>query len=246
MRKILSYILTPVYLFIFAFLLLFFHPIQVICYNLFGYKAQKKSVDVLNFFLLYSLIILGCRISFRGIQKIPKGHPLIIISNHQGSLDVPPIVWGFRKFYPKFVSKIELAKNLPSISYNLKIGNSALIDRKNRAQALEEIQKLGEHIEKNNYSAVIFPEGTRSKTGKVKRFSVGGISTLLNTAPSAIIIPFVINGSSKLEPKKLFPLRFGTKLTYTALDPIYPKEMKPEEAAKTAEMVIKKHLNQYK
>ncbi len=71
MRKILSVILTPLYLLIFALLLLIFHPIQVFTRWIWGYPVRKKVVDVLNFGLLYSLWILGTKITFRGFEKIP-------------------------------------------------------------------------------------------------------------------------------------------------------------------------------
>ena len=47
-----------------------------------------------------------------------------------------------RKWHPKFISKKELGKGIPSVSYNLKYGGSALIDRKDPKQALPEIKKV--------------------------------------------------------------------------------------------------------
>ena len=244
MRTILSYLLTPVYLLFFTLLLLIFHPVQVVCRFVGGYPLRKKSVDVLNFLLLYSLVILGACIRFRGFDKLPQGRPFIIVSNHQSTFDIPPIVWGFRKSHPKFVSKKELGKGIPSISYNLRHGGSALIDRKNGRQAIVEISKLGKHIEKEKYCASIFPEGTRSKTGKVKSFQSPGIASLLKAAPSACLVPFVIDGNSQLMAKGYFPLQFGTKLTYTVLDPIEPAGRDVQDLTQEIEMKIKQQLGQ--
>jgi 1-acyl-sn-glycerol-3-phosphate acyltransferase len=244
MKTILSYLLTPVYLLVFGLLLVFFHPIQVVCRYVGGYELRKKSVDILNWLLLYSLTILGARIRFRGFGKLPQNRPFIIVSNHQSTFDIPPIVWGFRKHHPKFVSKKELGKGIPSISYNLRHGGSALIDRKNGRQSLVEISKLGKHIEKENYCASIFPEGTRSKTGKVKRFQSPGIGMLLKSAPSACIVPFVIDGNSRLMAKGYFPLQFGTKLEYTVLDPIEPAGRDVAGLTAEIEQKIKQQLGQ--
>lgn len=242
MKTVLSYLLTPVYLLLFGLLLLVFHPVQVVCRYLGGYKLRKKSVDVLNWLLLYSLTILGARIRFRGFEKLPLGRPLIIVSNHQSTFDIPPIVWGFRKHHPKFVSKKELGRGIPSISYNLRWGGSALIDRKNGRQSIVEISKLGKHIEHEGYSASIFPEGTRSKTGQVKRFQSPGVAALLKGAPSACIVPFVIDGNSRLMAKGYFPLGFGVKLNYTVLDPIEPAGRSAQELTDEVEQTIRQFL----
>lgn len=244
MKKILAYLLSPIYMAVFGLLLVIFHPIQVVCRHLWGYEVRKKSVDILNFLLLKSLCIVGCRIRFRGFEKLPQGRPLIIVSNHQSTMDIPPIVWGFRKHHPKFISKIELGKGIPSISYNLRHGGSALIDRKNKGQSIKEIITLGRHIEEKKYAASIFPEGTRSKNGKVKSFQEGGIHTLLKVAPSSIIVPFVIDGNAALMGKSYFPMGFGLTLKYTVLDPIEPAGMSAKEIAETCETRIKQELGQ--
>lgn len=243
MKSVLSYLLSPLYLLIFFGTLLLFHPIQVVCRWMGGYKLRKKSVDIMNFILVYGLTILGSRIRFKGFDLLPKDRPFIIVSNHQSTLDIPPIVIGFRKHHPKFVSKIELGKGIPSISYNLRHGGSALIDRKNPRQSITEIMKLGKHIEKENYCASIFPEGTRSKNGEVKRFQHAGIASLLKYSPSALIVPFVIDGNSELMKKGYFPMAFGTKLTYTVLPVIDPTGCDLKELTAEIEMKIKTHLN---
>ncbi len=244
MKKILSYLLTPVYLFVFGALLVIFHPIQVITRWIWGYPVRKKTVDVLNFGLLYSLKIMGAKITFRGFEKLPQNRPIIIVANHQSTFDIPPIVVGFRKNHPKFISKIELGKGIPSISYNLRHGGSVLIDRKNKSQSVKDILMLGKHIEQNNYAACIFPEGTRSKDGRIKTFMPAGIASLIRTAPSALIVPFVIDGNSKLMEKGYFPLKFGVHLKYTVLDPIEPKGMDSTELTQLIEDRIRKQLGQ--
>jgi 1-acyl-sn-glycerol-3-phosphate acyltransferase len=242
--KILSYIWSPIYLLIFGLALLVFHPVQMVCRWIGGYQLRKKSVDVLNFILVYGQVVLGSRIRFKGFDLLPQNRPFIIVSNHQSTLDIPPIVWGFRKHHPKFVSKIELGKGIPSISYNLRHGGSALIDRKNPRQSITEIMKLGKHIEKENYSASIFPEGTRSKDGKVKHFQHAGIASLLRYSPSALIVPFVIDGNNRIMQKGYYPLSLGVRLTYTVLAPIDPAGRDPKELTEEIELKIKKELGQ--
>jgi 1-acyl-sn-glycerol-3-phosphate acyltransferase len=244
MKKILSVIFTPVYLVIFAFLLLLFHPIQVVTNWIWGYPVRKRVVDILNFGLLYGSRILGTRITFRGFEKVPHNRPVIIVSNHQGTLDIPPVVVGFRKNHPKFISKIELGKGIPSVSYNLRHGGSVLIDRKNRSQSVKDILLLGKHIEAHNYAACIFPEGTRSKDGQVKTFQPAGIASLVRTSPSAVIVPFAIDGNFELMKNGYFPMTFGCHLKFTALDPIEPNGWDINELTQHIENKIKMELGQ--
>ncbi|MFA5328437.1 MAG: lysophospholipid acyltransferase family protein [Prolixibacteraceae bacterium] len=244
MKKILSYLLTPVYLIVFGLLLIIFHPIQMVTRWIWGYPVRKKAVDVLNYGLLYSLWILGTRITFRGLEKIPQGRPLIIVANHQTTIDIPAVIVGFRKNHPKFISKVELGKWIPSISYNLRHGGSVLIDRKNPRQAVKDILTLGKHIEENNYAACIFPEGTRTRDGKVKQFMSAGIASLYKTSPSALIVPFAIDGNYELMKHGYFPMTLGVHLKLTVFDPIEPKGKDMNEITQSIEDMIRKELGQ--
>ncbi len=224
LKTVLSYILTTVYLVVFGSLILLFHPLQVISHALFGTKPHKSIVDYLSFLLIRSLILLGVRYKLFGKIDVPANRPVIIVSNHQSMFDIPAVIWSLRKLHPRFVSKKELGKGIPSISYNLRKSQAALIDRKDREQSIAEIERLGHLIQKEKSAACIFPEGTRSKTGKLRRFNSAGVEAMLKTAPDAVILPFVIDGHAKLQAKGFFPLNCCMKLQYTILPTIDPKE----------------------
>ncbi|TCO09235.1 1-acyl-sn-glycerol-3-phosphate acyltransferase [Natronoflexus pectinivorans] len=233
MRLVAGYIFTPVYYLAFGLLLVIFHPVQVIARKLGGYHAHLKSVNVLNGLIMMMMRIIGARVRYHGLEKLPDNRPLIVASNHQSMFDISAFINGFKKFHPKFVSKIELASGIPSISYNLKHSGSALIDRKNGSQSIKEIIRLGRMIEKNNYAVCIFPEGTRSRTGKLRKFQSAGVKSLLKAAPSSLLIPFAIDGHTELMDKGYFPLKFGVEINYTVLDPIEPGNL-------DAEMLVEK------
>ena len=193
MLKLLSYPLTVIYYALFLLTLVIFHPIQWVCFNVFGYQTHKLSVDVLQLCLMRCANILGTRFTFTNIHNIDTNQPLIIVANHQSFHDIYPLTWYMRKYHPKFISKIELGKGIPSVSYNLRHGGAALIDRKNPRQSLPALMKFGEYIESNKRSAVIFPEGTRSKNGVPKPFQTKGLEILIKKIPSALIVPISIN-----------------------------------------------------
>lgn len=220
MQKLLSYPLSALYLLCFGLTLVVFHPVQWVCLNLFGYEAHKRSVSWLNLCLMRCTHLLGTRYRFEPAPEMPGEGPLIIVANHQSMYDIPPIIWHLRKYHPKFVSKKELGKGIPSVSFNLRHGGSVLIDRKDRHQALQAIKGLGDYIEATGRSAVIFPEGTRSKTGHPKPFRTIGLKALIARAPSAAILPVSINNSWKMLRFGKFPYGLGTCIRITVHPPI--------------------------
>lgn len=238
MQKIISYPLSVIYYLCFGLCLVIFHPIQWICFNVFGYQAHKKSVDYLNFFLVRCTNILGTSYRFDNLNSIPKNVPLIVVANHQSMYDIIAIIWYMRRFHCKFVSKKELGSGIPSVSYNLRHGGSVLIDRKDPKQAIPTIKGLSEYIEKNTRSAVIFPEGTRSRTGKPKEFAQSGLKILCKYAPSAYVVPITINNSWKMVRYGTFPMGLGNRLTFTIHEPMAVKDYAFEELSKKTEAAI--------
>ncbi len=220
MKKILSYPFSILAYLWFLFFICFFHPIQWLCFNLFGYQSHKKSVDIMNFFLIRTLYFIFSDYKVENKQVIPKGKPIIFVANHQGLFDIIGLAWLLREFHPKFVSKIELGKGIPSVSYNLQHGGSVLIDRKDPRQALPELKKMGEYIENNSRSTVIFPEGTRTRNGQPKPFASNGLKILCKYAPDAWVVPVTINNSWKIFRYGNFPLGMGNKLRFTVHPPI--------------------------
>lgn len=220
MRKLLAYPLNLLFLISFGLLLVIFHPIQWICLKVFGYNAHKKSVSLLNLGIMGCTLLLGTRYTFKNPHSIPAGRPLILVSNHQSMFDIPPIIWYMRRHHPKFVSKIELGKGIPSVSYNLRHGGSVLIDRKDSKQALREITKLGHYIEEHKRTAVIFPEGTRSRTGHPKKFQPLGLKILIKNSPNALLAGISINNSWKLMRWGKFPYGIGQHLIFELHPPM--------------------------
>ncbi|GAA4110885.1 hypothetical protein GCM10022393_08230 [Aquimarina addita] len=149
--------------------------------------------------------------------------------------DVPLISWYLHKHKPKFISKIELGKGIPSISFNLRHGEHVLIDRKNPKQAIPALSKFGKHIAVNGYAAVIFPEGTRSKDGRPKEFAHTGLKLLFKNAPEALLVPLTINNSWKLVRFGNFPMGVGIQLTLEVQKPMEIKDYDTNELLETLE-----------
>ncbi len=196
----------------------------------------------MNWFLIKSLLILGIRVKVENKQNLPEDTTLIFVANHQSTFDIPPIIWYFRKHYPKFVSKKELGKGIPSISFNLKHGGAALIDRKDSRQALTELASFSKRINKNKWSAAIFPEGTRSRTGKPKSFSVNGLKMITKYNPEAYIVPLTINNSWKVFKYGKFPLGLGSPIKIKTHQPIKIDSLPFDELIANVETTIKESI----
>lgn len=238
MIKILAYPLSLIYFLFFGLNLLIFHPIQWVCFNVFGYQAHKKSVDYLNLCLVRCLHLLGTRVTFKNPHPISKNVPVIIVANHQSMSDIPSIIWFMRKYHAKFISKKELGKGIPSVSYNLRHGGSVLIDRKKPFKSVTAIENFAKRIEKNNWAAVIFPEGTRSRTGKPKSFKTKGLNTLINHMPNAFIVPITINNSWKTLRYGKFPMGIGAHIKFEVHEPLRVSDFDADELIKQVEQTI--------
>ena len=240
--KILSYLLSPIFAFVFVLLLVIFHPFQWLAYNLFGAKAHEKVVALLNLCLMRSMLIIGVAVRLKNEHKLPENTSLIFVSNHQATFDIPPIGWYFREQNPKFVSKIELGKGIPSISYNLRKGGAALINRKDPKQAIGELIEFAKRVNKNNWGAAIFPEGTRSRNGEPKKFATNGLKVITKFNKEGYVVPLTINNSWKVFKYGKFPFGLGSPITITTHKPIKIDSMPFNELMEKTESVIKEHI----
>lgn len=217
MKILFSYLLTPLFFLFFGLTLAIFHIVQVIARNIFGNKAHDKSVAILNYCLMKCTLLLGTSVKFKGFNNIPTDRPLLIVSNHQSMWDIPPVIWIMRKNHPKYIAKASLAKFIPSISYNLKYGGSISIDRKDREGSISKIKEFAAFIKKENFSICIYPEGTRSRDGKVKEFKTSGLESILEIIPDILVAPIAIKNTGKIDNMGKFNKNIGIKTSFTLL-----------------------------
>lgn len=209
--RALDWLFTVPFLLSFGLTLAVFDPLQRIA-RLFGSRPHEIVVGALQVCLVWVLRICGTRIEVERSPEVKPQTPYIVVANHQSMFDVP--IFGALLFsnFPKYVSKRELARWIPSISYNLRRGGNVIIDRGDSAQALPAIRALGERLRLRGVSAVIFPEGTRARQGVLGRFRPRGTLELLKAAPDLSVVPVVIDESWKLLRHNLCPVPFGTRV----------------------------------
>jgi 1-acyl-sn-glycerol-3-phosphate acyltransferase len=240
--SILEFILFP--FFILAFLgtlILFDIIIKIISFT---FPKGKEWVALwFNTFVLYSLKVVGTRLSVIGQEHLPPSGPCIIISNHQSMFDIPSIHVTCRKLLPRFVAKKELGKGTPGVSACLRISDAALIDRSDATQALREIKRFGKFIKETSTSGVIFPEGTRARFHTPRAFKTRGVNTLIKETAPIWIVPITIQNSWKLQARKFGPLPIGVNIILNIHPPHFIKNADhSEETILKVEQEIKSLL----
>jgi 1-acyl-sn-glycerol-3-phosphate acyltransferase len=237
-RRAVDWAFTVPFLIVFGLVLGIFDPLQRIA-RIFGPRPHEIVVGLLQRSLVGAFRICGTRLEVERSGAVESWTPYLVISNHQSMFDVP--IFGALLFsnFPKYVAKRELARWIPSISYNLRRGGNAVIDRRDRDQAVAAIRALAAEVERRKVSAVIFPEGTRARRGEVGPFKARGTLELLRAAPNTAVLPVTIDGSWRLLQHNLTPVPFGVRVRVSIAAPIgrHPDE-DPEALMRRAERQI--------
>jgi 1-acyl-sn-glycerol-3-phosphate acyltransferase len=223
--RLIDWLVTPPFLLAFGATLLLFDPPQRVA-RLFGQRPQEVVAGWLQIALVWVFGLAGTRLILERDPATREGAAYLVIANHQSLFDIPILGAVLFRNFPKYISKREIAKWIPSISYNLRRGGNAIIDRSDREGATRAIRELGAQVRERGVSAVIYPEGTRSRDGKLGPFKPAGVLALLDEAPDVPVVPVAIDQSWRLLRFKLFPIPFGTRVRLRVGAPI---ERRPDE-----------------
>ena len=151
------------------------------------------------------LFISGVKAKVIGLENIDKNHSYIIISNHQSYFDIPVIVGCF-PLSVRMLAKKELFR-IPIFGWSIYIAGHISLDRGKGKKAFKSLKKASEKIRKKKFSIVVYPEGTRSPDGEVKRFKKGGFRLALES--KLPLLPVSIIGSRDVMPKHSFRVNKG-------------------------------------
>lgn len=164
----------------------------------------------------------GSKIMVTGEENLPEG-AVLYISNHQSNFDIP-IFMSYIKKPKAFIAKIETAK-IPFVASWMKLMKCVFMDRKDIRQSVEAINKGTEFL-KQGYSMVIFPEGTRSRDGKMGEFKAGSFKLAVKSGVP--IVPVVIKGSFDIMGKDSIIIK-PAKVQLEILKPIETSSLSKEE-----------------
>jgi 1-acyl-sn-glycerol-3-phosphate acyltransferase len=147
----------------------------------------------------------GVRVIVQGQEKIAQGTTYVFLSNHQGNFDGPVLIHAIPRDLRALIKK-EMMR-LPILSLVLRHVQFVPIERLNPKKAQEGIE-MGARLLKEGKSFLAFPEGTRSRAGRLGEFKKGGfIMAILAQVP---IIPVSILDSAKIQPPGKYGIRPGS------------------------------------
>ncbi len=188
-------------LFLFISVLSFLALVSVIL------DRSHKSYHLLAKIFSYGIFkIAGIKLKTVGLDNFNHDAVYIFVSNHSSLFDIPALQFSIPNKIG-IVFKKELAK-IPLFGWQLKLGPYIMIDRQNPEKALKSIKEARQKMIKKRISAVVFPEGTRSRTGEIQQFKRGAF--YLAVKSGFPIIPVSISGTFELLPKGKFDIKGGT------------------------------------
>lgn len=211
----------------------------------FSLRGFEYVMAALQRTLMNCFRICGTKIVVERSAAIQPHAGYAIISNHQSMFDIVLIGGLLFTNFPKYVAKKELGRGLPSISLNLRHGGNAVIDRKDRQQAVEIITEMARTAQRRNVSVAIFPEGTRSRDGRLQKFKRAGSQALLQGADELPVVPVAVDGAWRLLAHNLRPVPFGTTVRVRFGDPIERTSGDSAVVAKQAEAWIGDTLDEW-
>jgi 1-acyl-sn-glycerol-3-phosphate acyltransferase len=195
------------YLLKFSLFLLVTVPVAVLIILLGLFDAHGKRVYRINQFWTWVILRLG-GVSLRvvGLDNIDPRRQYVFMVNHQSNVDIPVLVQSLVNFQLRWIAKKELLW-IPLFGWAMWATKHITVDRADRFDAVKSLARAKERIAAG-ISIVVFPEGTRSRDGNLRRFKKGGF--LLAAQTNTPIVPVTINGSRTLLPAGAWQLRPGT------------------------------------
>jgi 1-acyl-sn-glycerol-3-phosphate acyltransferase len=168
------------------------------------------------------LWVAGARLEVEGVEHLDAGRPTLYASNHQSTLDIPALFTAL-PVNLRFVAKEQL-RWVPFIGWYLQLTGHIIVDRSNRSRAIASLERAARRISLRRLSLIVFPEGTRSRDGRILPFKRGPFGLALKA--QLPVVPVTIEGSAAIMPWRswritpgVIRVRIGPPLDVRSFDP---------------------------
>ena len=195
------------------------------------FDPRRKLLHLFTCFWasLYTWLNPLWRVTVRGRELFRSDQTYVMVANHLSLLDIL-VLFRLRKHFT-WVSKLENFK-VPVIGWNMRLNHYVELRRGDRA-SVQQMLATCERELRGGTSVMIFPEGTRSRSGALQPFKAGAFDLALTTGLP--ILPVVFEGTSLALPKRGFVLRGRHRITMTVLEPIHPTTFADLDAEQLAQ-----------
>ena len=173
----------------------------------------------------------GCRVEVAGLDNLITGAGQIIVSNHQSGFDIYSLT-AFLPVQIRWIAKKELF-HLPFMGWGMRAARYIPIDRENPRKAVKSLSRAAECVSRG-FSPVIFPEGTRTRDGKLGEFKKGTL--FIARKGRHTITPVTIAGTFSIMRKNSLRLH-PRSVRITVSPPIPYEEMKEKGEKKVLEEI---------
>ena len=178
------------------------HGIAAILAGIFRVKSRRVYDWGTQDWARWNLWAAGTPLDVQGMERVPRGTPVVYASNHSSMFDI----WALSLVLPgstRFVAKHELTR-VPVMGPAMLRAGHVTIDRFNRKRAFEAYERAAATI-KSGISTIVFPEGTRSRTGELLPFKNAPFG--LAIAAQVPIVPVYVHNTFQIMPKGAWRLR---------------------------------------
>lgn len=198
--------------------------------------AFDRRLRILHLFTcfwasLYTWLNPGWPVTLKGTEKLDSNLPTVMVANHLSLLDIIVVFRLFTHF--KWVSKAENF-HVPLIGWNMRLNRYIPLRRGDKSGVVQMMKQCRRSLAEGN-SVCIFPEGTRSPDGRMRRFKVGAFDLAVQSQTP--IQPLVIQGTSQALPKRGFKLQGRHPISVEVLDLIPPEQFGDKTSDELAEEV---------
>ena len=173
-----------------VFWTVFFSSI-ILLYFPFDFTGGRFLNNLIRVWAKLIFASVGIKVKINGLSNLDLNKNYIFAPNHSSSLDIP-LMLGFTPLWLVPIAKKEL-RWIPFLGWAMKLAGHIFIDRSNHDKAMESLNKIKISINKKPRSILIFPEGSRTNNGQLKRFKSGGLTLGIKTGFD--IVPVLISGT---------------------------------------------------
>lgn len=167
-------------------------------------RSGELVIRVARQWIRWILVTCGIRVEGDGLDALDLSAPYVLMSNHQSVFDIAAILATWPRSF-RFVAKRELTW-IPLFGWALVLGGHVIIDRSRQERAIASLERAARRI-REGVNVIIFPEGTRSRTGRMGAFKSGGFHLAIQAGVP--VLPVSISGSREITPSHSLRVESG-------------------------------------